>query len=162
MVLDLTLNKIGGEGAQHFALALEVNTVRLDTSIPSLLCYTHFIQTLRELHLGANKIGTEGTKYLASALQGNMVKPNFSTFCYPLPLYLTQTLSILSLCSNDMYAEEIKHLAYALTMNTVTFAFSISKHSSAIFILHRHSQRFILYGTILALKEHSIWQTHYK
>ena len=79
--------------------------------------------------------------------------------CY---LHLTQTLTTLNLERNEIGDEGAQHLARALKVNRVRLDFSTSRHSSAIFISHRHSQRFILQWTKLAKKEHSIWHVHWK
>ena len=79
--------------------------------------------------------------------------------CY---LHLTQTLTTLHLAVNEIGEEGAQHLTSALQVNTVRLDFWTSWHSSAIFILHRHSQRLILNETKLAMKEHSIWHVHWK
>ena len=61
-----------------------------------------------------------------------------------------------------MRAEGAKHLASALQVNTVRLDFSTPQHSSAIFMSHRHSQRFNFMGLQSALKGHNIWRVHCK
>ncbi len=74
--LDLGSNRIGAQGAEHLANALQQNIVWLFTSL-DLLCNLfihHSPQTLTTLDLGSNRIGAQGAEHLANALQQNMVR----------------------------------------------------------------------------------------
>jgi penicillin-binding protein-related factor A (putative recombinase) len=74
--LSLGLNRIGPQGAQHLANALEQNKVMFYFFINflTLLHHYYFTQTLTTLNLQYNKIGEQGTKDLANALQQNKVR----------------------------------------------------------------------------------------
>ena len=99
-------------------------------------------------------------KCIASELDSETRLLNILTLlCY---LHLTQTLTTLNLERNEIGDEGAQHLARALKVNRVRLDFSTSRHSSAIFISHRHSQRLILIGTVSAMMEDNIWQVHCK
>jgi hypothetical protein len=74
--LDLGSNRIGAQGAEHLANALQQNIVWLFTSL-DLLCNLfihHSPQTLTTLDLGSNRIGAQGAEHLVNALQQNIVR----------------------------------------------------------------------------------------
>jgi hypothetical protein len=67
-------NRIGAEGAQHLASALQKNTVRLFLYSLSQIDWNLATQTLTTLTLAANKIDEEGAQHLAIALKQNRVR----------------------------------------------------------------------------------------
>ncbi len=69
--LNLEMNEISTQGAEHLANALQQNVVRLLVPLDS---YASISQTLTTLDLGGNEIGAQGAKHLANALQQNMVR----------------------------------------------------------------------------------------
>lgn len=75
-------------------------------------------------------------------------------------LHRTQTLTTLRFEHNYIGAAGAQYLANALQVNTVRIDVSLSHQLSDILTSHRHSQRFILDGTISSLKVHCIWQVH--
>ena len=74
MRLHLRYNKIGSEGTEFLANALQLNAVRTFCVPPSLIHYFYCTQTLTTLILEDNRIGEEGARHLANALQTNMVR----------------------------------------------------------------------------------------
>ncbi len=77
--LNLSLNQIGGQGAQSIGQALQNNTVRINQSLHfSHFHFSPFIQTLTTLNLRNNQIGDQGAQSIGQALQYNTVRINLS------------------------------------------------------------------------------------
>ncbi len=74
--LNLSINRIGAQGAQYLGEALQKNSVRLNDHFLHFyhMHILHFIQTLTQLNLGSNEIGVQGAQYLGEALQKNSVR----------------------------------------------------------------------------------------
>lgn len=77
-------------------------------------------------------------------------------------LHFTQMLTTLNLHGNNIGAPGAQYLGNALQVNTVRLYFPAFHPPSKIFILSRHWPRWIFNWTILAMKEPSIWEMHWK
>ena len=161
--LNLYDNKIGAEGAQHLASALQVNTVRLDSLhltsylLSSFHTDTHIAESSIELHRRWRS--TSFGKRIASE-QSEPLRLSISSRTYY--LRFTQTLTSLNLESNKIGIQGAEHLASALRVNRVRLDCSPYHLVPTTFILHRLSHRWILKWTTSAPKEHTIWQAHCK
>jgi hypothetical protein len=67
------LNKIGAQGAQHIANALQINKVTTTLFIIYSTFTHHLTQTINTLNLEYNQIGDQGAQHIANALQTNKV-----------------------------------------------------------------------------------------
>ena len=129
-------------------------------ALRSLIHQLHCTQTLTALDLQRNNIGVEGAHSLANALQMNMVRRLLCTsITYSPPSLHTDTHNAESSTEQHQRGRSTVFGGCFATEHGETTFVRID-HLFTTFIAHRHSQRWILAGTISAQKEHSLWRIH--
>jgi Leucine Rich repeat len=130
--------------------------------VRSLTHHRHCTQTLTTLTLWANQIGAEGGQSLGNALQKNMVRQLLCTsVSYPPSSLYTDTHNAES-CGQYHRCRGSTGFRECIASQHGETTFTRFGHLFITFIAHRHSQRWILEATTLAIKEHSLWGMHCK
>lgn len=114
------MNRIGQDGAQFLAGALETNRVN-DVLNYLSHSYRHYsTQTLTTLNLKLSWIGAYGTLHLALALRTNTVSHTLTSLSHIDCDYSTQTLISLDLSDNGIGNKGTQFLTTVLKSNRVS------------------------------------------